>query len=54
VSGDWPMELWPPPSRCWWDRQALGPVVTPIGQVAPTALLQVLQHDLLVTRRARG
>jgi hypothetical protein len=54
VSGDWPMELWPPPSRCWWDRQALGPVVTPIGQVAPTALLQVLQHDLLVARRARG
>jgi hypothetical protein len=54
VSGDWPMDLWPPPNRCWWDRRALVPVVTPIGQVAPTALLQVLQHDLLVVRRARG
>ena len=54
VSGDWPMELWPPPGRCWWDRRALGPVVTPIGQMAPTALLQVLQHDLLTPRRARG
>lgn len=57
VSGDWPMELWPrDPSanRCWWDRRALGPVVTPIGQVAPMALLQVLQHDLLAPWRARG
>ncbi len=54
VSGDWPMDLWPPPSRCWWDRQGWGPIVTPIGQVAPTALLQVLQHDLLMARRARG
>lgn len=54
VSGDWPMDLWPPPNRCWWDRQGLGPVVTPIGQVAPLALVQVLQHDLLAARRARG
>lgn len=54
VSGDWPMDLWPPPNRCWWDRQGLGPVVTPIGQVAPMALLQVLQHDLLAARQRRG
>lgn len=54
VSGDWPMELWPPANRCWWDRRGLGPLITPVGQVAPMALLQVLQHDLLAPRRAQG
>jgi len=53
VSGDWPMELWPPPPVCWWDRTGLAPVVTTIGQVAPAAMLQVLKHDLLEPRRRR-
>ncbi|MBX3015927.1 MAG: glutamate mutase L [Caldilineaceae bacterium] len=51
VSGDWPMELWPPPAVCWWDRSGLAPLVATIGQVAPAAMLQVLQHDLLEPRR---
>ncbi len=53
VSGDWPMELWPPPPLCWWDRAGLAPIVTTIGQVAPAAMLQVLKHDLLEPRRRR-
>lgn len=54
VSGDWPMELWPPPQRCWWDRHGLAPVITTIGQVAPVAMLQCLEQDLLEPRRQRG
>lgn len=54
VSGEWPMELWPPPPLCWWDRRGLAPIVTTIGQVAPTALVQVLQYDLLEPRRQRN
>lgn len=54
VSGDWPMELWPPPAHSWWDRQGLAPVITTLGQVAPTAVLQCLEHDILEPRRHRG
>lgn len=54
VSGDWPLELWPPPQRGWWDRHGLAPVITSLGQVAPTALLQSLEHDVLEPRRQRG
>lgn len=53
VSGEWPMDLWPPPPIAWWDRRGLGPMVTSIGQVAPTALIQVLTYDLLEPRRRR-
>ena len=53
VSGAWPMELWPPPPHCWWDRQGLGPVITTLGQVAPAAMLQSLVHDVLEPRRQR-
>lgn len=53
VSGDWPMDLWPPPQVCWWDRNGLAPLIAPIGQVAPSALLQVLKYDLLESRRRR-
>lgn len=53
VSGDWPMELWPPPNRCWWDRQGLAPVITTLGQVAPTAMVQCLEQDVLEPRRQR-
>ena len=53
VSGEWPMELWPPPPVAWWDRRGLGPIITSIGQVAPAALVQVLTYDLLEPRRRR-
>lgn len=53
VSGDWPMELWPPPPVCWWDRSGLAPIVTTTGQVAPMPMVQVLQYDLLEPRRKR-
>jgi len=53
VSGEWPMELWPPPPVAWWDRRGLGPSITSIGQVAPPALIQVLKYDLLEPRRRR-
>lgn len=51
VSGDWPMDLWSPPQVCWWDRNGLAPLIAPIGQVAPSALVQVLRYDLLEPRR---
>lgn len=54
VSGEWPMELWPPPTVCWWDRSGLAPIVTTVGQVAPTAMVQVLKYDLLEPHRRRS
>lgn len=47
VSGDWPATLWPQPAHYWWDRSGLAPVVAPIAQVAPQAMVQVLRADLL-------
>lgn len=54
VSGEWPVDLWPPPDQAWWDRTGLGPLITTIGQVAPQAMLQVLEHDLIETRGTRA
>lgn len=54
VSGMWPMELWPPVGQVWWDRTGLAPLVTAVGQVAPLAMLQVLENDLLERRQRRS
>lgn len=53
VSGEWPMQLWPPPNIAWWDRTGLAPLVTTVGQVAPQAMMQVLENDLIETRNRR-
>lgn len=54
VSGPWPLELWPPRGEVWWDRTGLAPLVTAVGQVAPLAMLQVLETDLLEQRQRRA
>ena len=54
VSGPWPMQLWPPPTIAWWDRSALAPLITTIGQVAPQAMIQVLEADIIETRQRRA
>lgn len=48
VSGGWP-DCWRRPSRHWWDRSGLAPVVAGAGQAAPEAALQVLEADLLIS-----
>ena len=48
VSGDWPTDFWPRPANAWWDRRGLAPVVAALGQVAPRAMMDVLENDLLV------
>jgi len=48
VSGEWPEELWPRPARAWSDRRGLAPVVASLGQVAPRAMMDVLENDLLL------
>lgn len=52
VCGQWPVELWPLPSRFWWDRSGMAPMIAAVGQVAPQAMVQVLQTDLLPLLRA--
>jgi hypothetical protein len=47
VSGDWPVSLWPQPAGAWWDRSGMAPMIATVGQVAPRAMVQVLQSDLL-------
>jgi len=54
VSGPWPMQLWAPPTVAWWDRNALAPLITTIGQVAPQAMIQVLEEDIIETRQRRA
>jgi hypothetical protein len=54
VSGHWPTDLWPRPSRFWWDRSGMAPMVATVGQVAPQAMMQVLQTDLLPLMRERA
>ncbi len=49
VSGDWPTDYWPRPANAWWDRRSLAPVVAALGQVAPHAMMDVLENDLLVS-----
>lgn len=53
VCGQWPVEIWPLPDRFWWDRSGMTPMVAAVGQVAPQAMVQVLQTDLLPTLRER-
>jgi hypothetical protein len=53
VSGRWPEDLWPQPSRFWWDRSGMAPMIAAVGQVAPLAMVQVLQTDLLPLMRER-
>ena len=53
VSGKWPMQLWPPSHIAWWDRAALAPLITAVGQVAPQAMIQILEQDIIETRRRR-
>jgi hypothetical protein len=48
VSGDWPTDFWPRPANAWWDKRGLAPVVAALGQVAPHAMMDVLENDLLV------
>ena len=50
VCGEWPVKLWPPRRRAWWDQSGLAPLVATVGQVAPLAMLQALEHDLLIVR----
>jgi hypothetical protein len=45
VSGEWP-QPWMAASPVWWDRERLAPVIGAVGQVAPLAMLQVLQQDV--------
>jgi hypothetical protein len=53
LSGGWldrtgqPMNL--PTGLRWWDRSGLAPVAAALGPVAPAAMFQVLNHDLLVS-----
>ena len=47
LSGPWP-ERTPPAGLRWWDRSGLAPVAAALGPVAPVALYQVLQQDLLL------
>ncbi len=54
VSGPWPMQLWSPPPVAWWDRNALAPLITTVGQVAPQAMIQVLEEDIIETRQRRA
>jgi hypothetical protein len=49
VSGEWP-QPWTPTSPVWWDRERLAPVIGAVGQVAPLAMLQVLQQDVFERR----
>lgn len=51
VSGEWPAIFWPQPEIFWLDRSGMAPLLAPVGQMAPRAMLQVLRTDLL---RLRG
>lgn len=53
VSGPWPIRLWAPTPVAWWDRHALAPLITTIGQVAPQAMIQVLEEDIIEPRQRR-
>jgi hypothetical protein len=53
VSGPWPVQQWATPTTAWWDRHALAPLITVVGQVAPQAMLQVLEEDILEPRQRR-
>jgi hypothetical protein len=46
VCGPWPRSLSKPAQRCWWDREGLAPIIAGLGQVAPLAMMQVLETDI--------
>lgn len=48
VCGDWPVAFWQKPPNAWWDRRALAPVIAALGQVSPRAMMDVLEHDVLL------
>ncbi len=48
VCGEWPVELWPRPGNGWCDKRALAPVIAALGQVSPRAMIDVLEHDVLL------
>lgn len=62
VQGDTLLAGWPPvqlvcgsrrnfrpgPTVRWWDRGAMSPVVAALGEVAPVAVRQVIQGELLI------
>lgn len=48
VSGAWPVEQWDRPPRVWWDERALAPIVATAGKVAPRAMMEVLEQDVLI------
>jgi len=37
------------PALRWWDRSGMAPMVSALGQISPTAMLQVMQRDLFRT-----
>lgn len=47
VSGTWPQRQWKRPKQSWCDPSGMAPIVATVGQVAPQAMLQVLDKDLL-------
>jgi hypothetical protein len=48
VCGEWPVHLWEKPANGWWDKRALAPVVAALGQASPRAMIDVLEHDILL------
>ena len=46
LSGALDAEEAPPPLLRWWDRSGMAPLIATMGQIAPAAMLQVLQRDL--------
>ncbi len=47
ISGRWAGD-WARSAPVWWDREGLAPIIAALGQVAPLAMAQVLNHDLLL------
>lgn len=46
VCGPWPGGHLQRLRRFWWDREGLAPIIAGLGQVAPLAMMQVLETDL--------
>jgi len=48
-----PWNLWAAPSVAWWDHSGMAPVVAPLAQISPQAMIQVLGYDLLERQAIR-
>jgi hypothetical protein len=46
VCGAWPRTQGKPAQPFWWDREGLAPIIAGLGQVAPLAMMQVLEADV--------